>query len=59
MSTEATNRSFAPLGKDEFKVSQEHRHFALTPGTSCAQILMLKLTEMLFGLGDSVQDDVT
>lgn len=49
MFTEATNRSFSPLARNDFKVSQEHSHFALTPETSYAQILMLRLLEMLFG----------
>lgn len=37
--TQATNRRFSPLARDDFKVSQEHNRFALTLGAIYTQIL--------------------
>lgn len=48
MFTQAMNRSFSPLARGDFKVSQEHNH--------CWELSMLKfcLTKMLFGLNDYI-----
>lgn len=51
--------AFHQLTRDDFKPSQEQSHSALTQGTFYAQILMLRLMEMLFWLSGSVQDYVT